>query len=166
VVDRVNDGIVPFPEANLPERLRAALDSKSLRAQTEPTAAHACAIAVPTPTTAERRADLRYVQAAAESIVPHLRPGALVVLESTVPLGTTDRVREHDPRVLPSRSRQDTVRGADCVVLLVDHAESASLDPDEIGGLMRCRRVFGTRHLVDPDRWRRGGFEVRRLGVG
>src|ERR671927_1411118 len=47
-------------------------------------------IAVPTPLDPlTRRADLSYVEQAARDIVPHLRPGNLVVLESTVPPGTT-----------------------------------------------------------------------------
>jgi UDP-N-acetyl-D-mannosaminuronic acid dehydrogenase len=378
VVDRVNAGVVPFPEEELPERLRAALDSGLLWAQGEPTVAPAYVIAVPTPLSADRRADLSYVRAATESIVPYLQPGALVVLESTVPLGTTDRlvrpivesagrrvgkdlylahcpervlpgrilaelvqneriiggidpasasraaalyasfvagtihctdattaefvklmentyrdvnialanefalvaehhgidvwgaiqlanrhprvdilrpgpgvgghciavdpwfvvqeaesltpliatargindhmpehvadailrdlrdtpdpvvaalgiaykanvadtrespglrvvaslrahgvaVREHDPLVFPTRSLHDAVGGADCVVLLVDHAEYAGLDPDQVGGLMRRRRLVDTRRFLDTEQWRLAGFEVRLLGVG
>jgi UDP-N-acetyl-D-mannosaminuronic acid dehydrogenase len=48
-------------------------------------------ICVPTPTR-NHRPDLSYVEAATASIVPVLQPGALIVLESTVPPGTVERV--------------------------------------------------------------------------
>ncbi len=64
----------------------------NLRAQTTPLEADAFVIAVPTPITPDKRPDLRAVVAATESIVPYLRPGNLVVVESTVPPLTTETV--------------------------------------------------------------------------
>ena len=64
-----------------------------LAARTTPTEADAFVIAVPTPIhDGEGGADLRAVVAASESIVPHLRPGNLVIVESTVPPLTTGGV--------------------------------------------------------------------------
>ncbi len=62
-----------------------------LEARTSPAEADAFVIAVPTPVDedGDRRPDLRAVVAAAESLVPFLRPGNLVVVESTVPPRTT-----------------------------------------------------------------------------
>jgi UDP-N-acetyl-D-mannosaminuronic acid dehydrogenase len=66
----------------------------NLRAQTTPVEADAFVIAVPTPIDSEGRPDLRAVIAATESVVPYVRPGNLVVLESTVPpLTTVDVVK-------------------------------------------------------------------------
>lgn len=67
----------------------------NLRAQTTPVAADAFVIAVPTPVDHEtKQPDLRALIAAAESILPFLRPGNLVVVESTIPpLTTEDLVR-------------------------------------------------------------------------
>lgn len=63
----------------------------NLHAQATPVEADAFVIAVPTPVDhATKRPDLGAVEAAAASIVPYLRPGALVVVESTIPPGTTD----------------------------------------------------------------------------
>jgi UDP-N-acetyl-D-mannosaminuronic acid dehydrogenase len=115
VVDRLAGGQVHIEEPGLQELVEAALASGQLRVATQPAPADAFIIAVPTPAhdgadghtngtgssgrhsaagrsdlPAERKlADLRFVRAAARSILPHLRPGNLVVLESTVPPRTT-----------------------------------------------------------------------------
>jgi UDP-N-acetyl-D-glucosamine dehydrogenase len=49
-------------------------------------------LCVPTPLTRQREPDLTYVISTTESIVPHLRPGQLVVLESTTYPGTTREI--------------------------------------------------------------------------
>lgn len=51
-------------------------------------------IAVPTPLTDDRTPNLKYIEAAAESIASVVEHGDLVVLESTVPVGTTETVTE------------------------------------------------------------------------
>jgi len=104
VVEAVNSGEVPIEEVGLNTVLQAAVNSGNLRAQTAPEPADAFIIAVPTPILDHKGADLSYVEKAARSIVPHLRAGNLVVLESTVPPGTTDGMladilRESDLRL-------------------------------------------------------------------
>ncbi len=71
------------------ELARQALDSGNFEVSERPTEAEAFVIAVPTPVLNDKRANLQYVEAAAEAIVPQLRPGNLVMLESTCPPGTT-----------------------------------------------------------------------------
>jgi UDP-N-acetyl-D-mannosaminuronic acid dehydrogenase len=90
VVQAVNAGDVPIEEVGLKTVLQAAVNSGNLKAQTEPRTADAFIIAVPTPIGDDKSADLSFVEQAAKSIVPHLQQGNLVVLESTVPPGTTD----------------------------------------------------------------------------
>ena len=63
-----------------------------LRATTVPEPADAFLIAVPTPFKEEHRPDLNHVRAAVQSIAPVLSPGNIVILESTSPVGTTERV--------------------------------------------------------------------------
>lgn len=83
-------GAPPIEEPELKTLVTAALNSGNLRVQTQPEPADAFVIAVPTPLDpTTKQADLSYVRQAAQSIVPHLRRGNLVVLESTVPPGTT-----------------------------------------------------------------------------
>jgi UDP-N-acetyl-D-mannosaminuronic acid dehydrogenase len=62
-----------------------------LRASTTPVEADAFLIAVPTPFKGEHEPDMVYVEAAAKSIAPVLKKGALVILESTSPVGATER---------------------------------------------------------------------------
>jgi UDP-N-acetyl-D-mannosaminuronic acid dehydrogenase len=64
----------------------------NLTAQTVPTKADAFVIAVPTPIHEDKRPDLRAVEAAVESILPFVGPGNLVVVESTIPPFTTERL--------------------------------------------------------------------------
>jgi UDP-N-acetyl-D-mannosaminuronic acid dehydrogenase len=89
VVEWINSGDAPVGEVGLKTLVQAAVNSGRLRAQTDPEPANAFIIAVPTPLRADRTADLSHVEQAARHILPYLRPGNLVVLESTVPPGTT-----------------------------------------------------------------------------
>lgn len=87
IVEDVNSGIMPHVnEAKLQELLATPNVRAHLRAQGEPHPADAFVVAVPTPLEERRkRADLSAVTSALEMIAPHLRPGNLVVIESTVP---------------------------------------------------------------------------------
>jgi UDP-N-acetyl-D-mannosaminuronic acid dehydrogenase len=83
-------GRLPIEEPELETLVTAALKSGHLQVRAAPEAADAFIIAVPTPLhAAGGRADLSFVERAARDIVPFVRRGNLVVLESTVPPGTT-----------------------------------------------------------------------------
>ncbi|HEY0583201.1 MAG TPA: nucleotide sugar dehydrogenase [Chloroflexota bacterium] len=83
-------GRASIEEPELQTLVTAAIHSGRLRVQTTPEPADAFIIAVPTPLdTSTNRADLSFVEQAARDILPFLRRGNLVVLESTVPPGTT-----------------------------------------------------------------------------
>src|SRR5207245_3360941 len=86
----LQDGQTSIDEPELQTLVAAAINSGRLRVQTRPAPADAFIIAVPTPLDPlTNRADLSYVERAAREIAPLLRRGNLVVLESTVPPGTT-----------------------------------------------------------------------------
>lgn len=91
-------GAPPFFEPGLPELLRSALATGRLSFTTDVSriaGARVHFVAVGTPQAAEGyAADLRYVDAAIESVIPHLGPGDLVVGKSTVPVGTAARLAE------------------------------------------------------------------------
>jgi len=89
VVEKVNQKIPPFIETGLEERLQKS----NIIAVTHPVAADVFVICVPTPFDKEvRMADLRYVKLAAESIVPFLKKGNLVIIESTISPGACEKV--------------------------------------------------------------------------
>jgi UDP-N-acetyl-D-mannosaminuronic acid dehydrogenase len=82
--------LASLDEPELQTLVTAAINSGRLTVRTHPEPADAFIIAVPTPLDERTNtADLSYVEQAARSIVPCLRRGNVVVLESTVPPGTT-----------------------------------------------------------------------------
>ncbi|WP_205953786.1 UDP-N-acetyl-D-mannosamine dehydrogenase [Pantoea stewartii] len=93
-VDTINLGAIHIVEPDLEQVVQAAVARGDLRATTQPEAADAFLIAVPTPFQADRQPDLRFVQAAAISIAPVLKKGDLVILESTSPVGSTEQMAE------------------------------------------------------------------------
>jgi UDP-N-acetyl-D-mannosaminuronic acid dehydrogenase len=89
VVETLRKGGLHIHEPGLHTLVQAALGSGNLVIGQQPEPADAFIIAVPTPFYDDKRADLRYMVAAAQAIVPCLQPGNLVVLESTSPPLTT-----------------------------------------------------------------------------
>lgn len=90
IVEGLQNGHIHIYEPGLNTVVQAAIQSGKLLVRSQPEPADAFIIAVPTPFFAEnKKADMRYVISAAESIAPHLKTGNLVVLESTSPPRTT-----------------------------------------------------------------------------
>jgi len=89
VVNSLQNGEVHIYEPGLRTLVQAAVQSGNLVISDHPEQSDAFIIAVPTPFYDEKKADLTYVKSAAESIVPFLSKGNLVVLESTSPPRTT-----------------------------------------------------------------------------
>ena len=100
----LNDGEPPFFEPGLPELLRRTVASGALRFSTSLAEAGEFGdvhfICVGTPQTpGSNAADLSQVEAVADGLAPHLRPGALVVGKSTVPVGTAARLADRIGRL-------------------------------------------------------------------
>ena len=89
VVKSLRSGKVHIYEPGLSEVIEKALQSGNLVVESAPVPADVFLIAVPTPFYEDKKADMRAVESAAQSIVPVLRKGNLVVLESTSPPLTT-----------------------------------------------------------------------------
>jgi len=89
VVEKVNRGEIHIVEPDLDGLIQKVVANGKLKAFGRPQTADAFVIAVPTPMTDDRRPDVTYVHAAAKSVATVLKPGDLVVLESTSPVGTT-----------------------------------------------------------------------------
>jgi len=106
-VAAVSRGEVPFAEPDLAIAVSGAVAMGRLTATTETPEADAYIIAVPTPFNGDRTADLSYVQKAAEQIAPRLRSGNIVVLESTSPPGTTEKVKRWIAALRPDLKMPD-----------------------------------------------------------
>ena len=94
IVEATNAGHLHFIEPGMEELLRGVIADGSLRASTVPEQADAFFIVVPTPFKGDHEPDISYVEAATRSVLPFLRPGNLFVIESTSPMGTTEKMAE------------------------------------------------------------------------
>jgi UDP-N-acetyl-D-mannosaminuronic acid dehydrogenase len=104
VVSKINRKEVPFLEPGMNEIIQDA----NIVAATHPVESDVFVICVPTPFDKEvRMADLRYVKNALEDITLYLRPGNLVVIESTIPPGTCEKI------AIPVLEKSNLVVGKD-----------------------------------------------------
>ena len=89
IINTLKTGDIHIHEPGLKEVVAKAFNDEMLKVENEPDLADAFIIAVPTPFFESKKADMSFVISAAESIVPYLRKGNLVILESTSPVRTT-----------------------------------------------------------------------------
>lgn len=89
-VKRINNSDPVIDEPEVYERLKPLVSSQQLHATTVLEASDCFVIAVPTPFKEEKKADLSFVYQATRSLIPVLKKGDVVILESTIPVGTTD----------------------------------------------------------------------------
>jgi len=152
VVDTINAGSIHIEEPGLWTLVKAATGSGRLRASLEPEKADIFFLAVPTPLTAEKKADMSYVQSAAERIVPYLEKGNLVILESTSPPGTCRNL------LLPILEKSGLKVGED---LLLAHCPERVLPGRILNELIRNDRIIGGFDTASAQR----GQEVYRSFV-
>jgi len=128
-VQRMSRGESPILEEGLPELIGEGLRSGRLSFTTDVAAASVAAdfvfLCVPTPQGADGAADLRYVTEAAAQIAPHLKPGAVVVTKSTVPVGSAGAV-------VAALGRPDTAVVSNPEFLREGNAVHDWLHPDRI----------------------------------
>ncbi len=91
-VDTINEGNIHIVEPDLDIVVRGVVSTGNLRATTTPEKADAFMVAVPTPFKGDKEPDLSYIEAACEAIAPMLEKGNLVILESTSPVGATEKL--------------------------------------------------------------------------
>lgn len=94
IVKQTNSGKSHIVEAGLQDLLHNAVCSQKLIAREVPVKADAFFIFVPTPINTQKMPDISFVEAATRSVIPLLEPGNLYVIESTVPVGTTEQMAD------------------------------------------------------------------------
>jgi UDP-N-acetyl-D-mannosaminuronic acid dehydrogenase len=92
VVDIINDGKIHIVEPRLEELIHSGVTKGFLNASLSPVSANTYLIAVPTPFKGNFEPDLTYVEKAIDAILPHFKENQLVVIESTSPVGTTEKM--------------------------------------------------------------------------
>ena len=94
VVEMTNAGHLHIIEPGMEEMLQEVVTDGRLRAATQPEVSDAYFIVVPTPFKGEHQPDISYVEAATRAVLPLLKEGDLFVIESTSPVGTTDKMAD------------------------------------------------------------------------
>lgn len=92
VIEAVNAGKMHIVEPGLKSFLSEAVRSGRLRASKIPEEADVFILSLPTPLRENNKPDLSFIQSACSALAPCLRPGNLVILESTSPVGATEQV--------------------------------------------------------------------------
>lgn len=94
VVDITNSGKLHIVEDGLEELLQEVIASRNFKAYTKPQECDAYFIVVPTPFKGNHEPDISFVEAATKMVLPLLKEGDLYVIESTSPVGTTEKMAE------------------------------------------------------------------------
>ena len=92
VVEMTNQGHLHIVEPGMEEMLQDVVRSGALHASTTPEVSDAYFMVVPTPFKGNHEPDISYVEAATRAVIPFLKEGDLYVIESTSPVGTTDKM--------------------------------------------------------------------------
>lgn len=94
VVEMTNQGHLHIIEPGMEEMLQEVVKSGALKATLTPEVCDAYFMVVPTPFKGNHEPDISYVEAATRAVLPYLKEGDLYVIESTSPVGTTDKMRD------------------------------------------------------------------------
>lgn len=140
-VDLINQGKVHIVEPDLDALVRDVVAQQKLSAQLQPCEADAYIVAVPTPFKDNYEPDLKYIEAAAKALAPHLVKGNLVILESTSPVGATEQMAAWLSEARPDLSfPQQVGEQAD---ILIAHCPERVLPGKVLQELISNDRIVG-----------------------
>ena len=94
VVKMTNEGRLHIVEPGMEDLLREVVEQGMLKASTKPEVCDAYFMVVPTPFKGNHEPDVSYVESATRSVIPLLKEGDLYVIESTSPVGTTEKMAD------------------------------------------------------------------------
>jgi len=151
VVETISRGDIHIYEPDLDILVKSAVHSGNFTASKEPIASDVYIIAVPTPFQNNHNPDISYVESAIRSLAPHLKPGNLIILESTSPVGTTEKIGEWLTQLrpdlkIPSRSKPMSV-SSDSEPIRISHCPERVLPGQILKELVDNDRIVGG---VDP----------------
>ncbi len=92
IIETVNQGTTHIVEPDLLGLLKHVIENNMLIAKSNPENADIYVITVQTPVDKDKKPDISYVESAVKMIIPYLRKEALVIIESTIPVGTTEKM--------------------------------------------------------------------------
>lgn len=94
VVDMTNQGLIHIVEPDLQELCGKVVMSGHLKASVKPETSDVYLVVVPTPFKGNHEPDISYVETATRSVIPLLKENDLFIIESTSPVGTTDKMTD------------------------------------------------------------------------
>jgi len=94
VVDTINRGEIHIVEPALHDYVKSAVEKDYLKADTKPVESDVYVIVVPTPFKGDHEPDISYVESATKAVLPFLKENDLYIIESTSPVGTTEKMRD------------------------------------------------------------------------
>lgn len=141
VVNTINQGQIHITEPGLAELINTVVTQGYLAATLKPEPADAYLIAVPTPCDEHKNPDLSYIQAAIKAIAPVLKKGNLIILESTSPVGTTEKIchwlaEQRNDLIFPHQNPQDPD-------IYVAHCPERVLPGHVLNELIKNNRIIG-----------------------
>lgn len=140
-VEMINQGKVHIIEPDLDCLVREVVEKGNLTATETPVAADAFIVAVPTPFKDNHEPDLKYIKAASKALAHFLKPGNLVILESTSPVGATEKMSEWLSESRPDLSfPQD---GGDKSDIMIAHCPERVLPGKVLQELISNDRIVG-----------------------
>lgn len=140
-VDTINAGNVHIVEPDLDIVVRSVVKAGNLRATTQAEKADAFMVAVPTPFKDNYEADLTYIESAANAIAPVLEKGNLVILESTSPVGATEKLAKWLEQARPDLTFPQT--HGDNADIKIAHCPERVLPGHVLRELVENDRVIG-----------------------
>ncbi len=159
IVEMTNSGNVRVAEPGLRRLCREAVRKGRLKASTRPSVCDAYFIVVPTPFKGNHEPDVSYVEAATRSVAPLLKPGDLYVIESTSPVGTTEKMAalifqirpELKGKIFIAYCPERVLPGNIVYELVHNDRVIGGVDPESTTAAMRfySRFVRGSLHRTD-----------------
>lgn len=140
-VDMINQGKVHIVEPDLDALVRDVVAQHKLSAQLSPVAADAYIVAVPTPFKDNHEPDLKYIESAAKALAPYLVKGNLVILESTSPVGATEKMAAWLSEARPDLSFPQ--QGSEQADILIAHCPERVLPGKVLQELISNDRIVG-----------------------
>ncbi len=142
-VDIINQGKIHIVEPELDILVREAVEKDQLKAVIKPEKVDVFMVAVPTPFKGNYKPDLSYIKSAAKAIAPVLEKGNLVILESTSPVGTTEKMMEWMKAERPDLSFPEFGSNDSQYDIAIAHCPERVLPGHVIRELVENDRIIG-----------------------
>ena len=149
-VDTINQGNIHIEEVDLDVLVHSAVQSGQLKASTDIKPADIFIIAVPTPFQADKQPDLSYVKQATCALATKLKANDLIILESTSPVGTTEKIAEWIAELRPDLIIDGQPSSDSSLSIYIAHCPERVLPGQILKELIENDRIIGCLLYTSP----------------